>query len=267
MTDSHPSDVLWLSDLHLNLVEASLVQEIVEKVAATNPRAVLITGDISDGLRVTKHLRALSRAVNAPILFVCGNHDYYHSSFAQVTKRVQALCERNRNLVWLTRMGHVELSATTCVVGHDALGDGRTDSDMDISDFLWIKDLAELSHEDRFKLLRARGEECRKHLAEVLPPALARYEHVIVLLHAPPFAEASRFRGRPSSRESLAHYLCASAGEAMWQASIAHPRADIHVLCGHCHYGADVAIPGTNIHVSVNGSDYHHPEFRLLSLR
>ena len=74
----------WLNDIHLNFISGTGFEVFMQGVLKQAPDAILIGGDISDARSVGNCLAELERAVQCPIYFVLGNHDYYHGSIASV---------------------------------------------------------------------------------------------------------------------------------------------------------------------------------------
>jgi len=68
-----------LSDMHIGHFRgASWLRGVVEKVNASNPDAVVITGDIFEShYNLTEEVMDELKGLSAPIFFVAGNHDKY----------------------------------------------------------------------------------------------------------------------------------------------------------------------------------------------
>ena len=94
----------------------------------------------------------------------------------------------------------------------------------------------------RLAKLHALGDEAAAHLRAVLPDALARFKHVVVLTHVPPFREACWHEGKVSDDNWLPFFSCKAVGDALVEAMIAAPDRQMTVLCGHTHGGARVQI-------------------------
>ena len=115
----------WVTDVHLNFLDTEDVEAFFRTLADTLSDAILLSGDIGEAHDVAQFLNALDTAVQRPIYFVLGNHDFYRGSIAGVRAKVEALCSACPNLHWLPKAGVVPLTADTCLVGHDGWGDGR----------------------------------------------------------------------------------------------------------------------------------------------
>lgn len=87
---SEGSTLVHLSDLHLGRIHGTrFMEQLIVKIAALQPDAILITGDLFDGLSgELSGFTALLRKLKAPrgVYFVTGNHEYYagHSRVMKV---------------------------------------------------------------------------------------------------------------------------------------------------------------------------------------
>ena len=106
-------------------------------------------------------------------------------------------------LQWLPQAGIVALTERTGLVGHDGWGDGRLgdyeNSTVRLNDWRSIEELTGLERSVRLPLLHALGDEAAEHFRRVLPEAVERFEHLIVVIHVPPFREACVYNGRVSN--------------------------------------------------------------------
>lgn len=261
--------VAWLTDIHLNFLEHPDIVELCRRVAAENPDVVLIAGDISEAPSLESHLNLLAEHLDRPIYFVLGNHDYYRSSIDAVRKRVSELSRTTRNLRWLPAAGVVPLTETTALVGHDCWGDGKLgsgeQSPIVMTDFLVIKDLLGLSTKRLFEKLAALGVEAAAHFRQCLPEALASHEHVLVLVHVPPFRESCFHEGEISLDDWLPFFTCEAVGQVLLEIMTAHPDRRMTVLCGHTH-SAGIARILPNLEVRTGAAEYGRPELQEVLL-
>ena len=252
----------WLTDIHLNFLDPPGVAAFLRDVAAVPADAVVLSGDVGEADDVARHLAALDAAAQKPVYFVLGNHDFYRGSIAGVRARVSALCSAGPNLRWLPEAGVVPLTGETGVVGHDGWADGRLGdywgSDVELSDWGLIADLAGLDRRDRLAKLHELGDEAAAHFRAVLPDALARFRHVLVLTHVPPFRDACWYRGRVSGDDYLPHFACRAVGDVLADAMTSRPDRRMTVLCGHTH-GAGEAQLLPNLWVLTGGAVYGRP--------
>src|SRR5581483_10373621 len=84
---------------------------------------------------------------------------------------------------------------------------------------------------DRLRKLRALGDEAAAHFRAVLPEALDRFRHVIVLTHVPPFKEACWHEGQISNDNWLPHFTCKAVGDVLKDAMASSDR-QMTVYCG-----------------------------------
>lgn len=261
----------WLSDIHLDhLLPMGKIGEfeaVLAEIVAQDAEALLISGDIGEAPTTAAFLVWIAERFHRPIYFVLGNHDFYRGSIADVRERMRALTAESSRINWLPAVGVVPLSATIALVGHDGWYDGRygdyANSTYRLSDYMVISDLTGLTKEERLIRLNALGDEAAAYLREVLPEALAAYEHVFVLTHIPPFKEACWYQGKISSDNALPHFACKATGDVLRELMLAHPHRQMTVLCGHTHGEGEAQILD-NLLVLTSGTDYGKPRIEAL---
>ncbi len=259
--------VAWLTDIHLEFLDAASVFRFARKLRDASPDVVLISGDIAQAPSITDHLSNLAREVMRPIYFTLGNHDFYHGSIRDVRTRVRNLSVQSNDLHWLNDAGVVRLTPGTCLVGHDGWGDGRLGdfhgSDVRLNDFVLIDELAGLRREDLLKVLHRLGDDAAKHFRSVLPEALDTAEHIVVVTHVPPFIEASRYDGGSSDPHWLPFFSCKAVGDVLFEVMSRNPTRRMTVLCGHTHGGgASKLLPNL---VTVTGpAEYGSPMIQAI---
>jgi 3',5'-cyclic-AMP phosphodiesterase len=99
------------------------------------------------------------------------------------------------------------------------------------------------------------------HLRATLIDALQNHQHVVALMHVPPFREAAWHRNRLSDDNWLPFFVCKAAGDALRDVMTAHPGHDLTVLCGHTH-GAGRCRVLPNVEVITGGADYGRPKIQ-----
>ncbi len=252
--------VAWITDPHLDFVEEAHVRAFCAGVNDMAPDAVVVTGDVANASTVEMALGILRDVLTAPVYFVLGNHDYYGSSVAEVRETVRRQVATTTNLTYLSTAGVCELSADTCLVGHDGWADGRFGnwwrSTLELNDYLLIRDLR--PRYTRLETMRRLAEEAAAHFRAVLPVALETHTDVIVATHVPPFKEACLTEGAPSDDDGLPHFSSRVVGEALVEAALAFPHRRLIVLCGHTHSAAEVAVL-PNLTVFAGGVTYGAP--------
>lgn len=252
----------WLTDIHLDHLGDRL-DGFLSDLGRSQADCFLVTGDIALAPSITGCLRRMESALGRDICFVLGNHDYYLGSVAGVRAGVGGLCRKSERLHWMGGSGALMLSEGTAVVGCDSWGDGRLGNfkgtGVMLNDFQLIKELAGLGRDARLKKLRALGDEAAAHLRKAVGEAIAMADHVAVLTHVPPFAEAAWHEGNPSHEDWLPYFACKAVGDALADMMRANPAKRMTVLCGHTHSaGAAQILP--NLTVLTGAADYGRPE-------
>jgi len=254
----------WLTDIHLNFLRPQAAESFLASLAKTKSDGFLIGGDIGEATDLLLHLNALDTWLQRPIYFVLGNHDFYRGSIASVRETVRDLCSAVPDLRWLSDAGVVPLTDETCLVGHDGWGDGRLgdyrSSDVMLNDWMLIKEFGGMNEdrEERLAKLHALGDEAAAHLSTVLPVALQRFRHVIVLTHVPPFREACWHEGQISNDHWLPHFTCKAVGDVLLEAMTATSGHRMTVLCGHTHGGGEAQVL-PSLRVLTGGAKYGQP--------
>ena len=253
--------LVWLTDVHLDFVDGPSRQAFYEAVRAQQPAAVLLGGDIAEAPTVADLLRELDDALQTPIHFVLGNHDFYHGSIAGVRQQMQALCRERPRLNYLTQ-GDVTPLGDWGLVGHDGWADARVGdyekSYVMMHDYRLIEELRGVDKEHRWPLLRALGDEAAEHVQRVLPPALERFRQVVLLTHVPPLREACWHNGQISDDEWAPHFVCLAVGRVIHRVMRQHPDRRLTVLCGHTH-GEGQSHPLPNVQILTGGAVYGRP--------
>jgi Icc protein len=255
----------WLTDIHLNFLEAGACHAFLDSVSRLRVDGVLISGDIAEGHTLGTYLRMIDKRLTCPVYFVLGNHDYYFSSIAKVRRQVRDICRMSERLHWLSDGMVVPLNETTGLLGHDGWADGRIggyfNSTVIMSDYLVIDELANVDSQNRYERLNALGDETAAFLRDHLPSALERFKQIILLTHVPPFREACWHEGEISSDDFLPHFTCQAAGEALIEIMQRYPERQLTVLCGHSH-GEGIVQIASNLLVKSAGADYGSPRIQ-----
>jgi len=252
----------WVTDIHLNFLEGRRCSLFLDRVAQEHLDGVLIAGDIAEGHTIETYLRMIADHLSCPVYFVLGNHDFYFSSISAVRHTVRGVCRSVPNLHWLSEGTVVPVSEQTALIGHDGWADGRFgdffSSDVDMTDYFLIEDLARLDPHTRFHKLNALGDEAAAHFRSLLPEVLRQFERVIVVTHVPPFREASWYEGQICDDNYLPHFACRAIGEVLLETMQEFPTRHLTVLCGHTH-GHGVVEIAPNIVVRTGGTEYGSP--------
>jgi 3',5'-cyclic AMP phosphodiesterase CpdA len=251
--------VAWLTDIHLDHLDEAAIDALGRRIAGSDPGAVAISGDISVASRLPADLERLGRAAGRPVHFVLGNHDFYGSAIEPVRAAARGLA--GRGLVWLPAAGVVPLTGRSAMVGIDGWGDARLGSPLTtpvlLNDFILIDDLR-LPRRELVERLRAIGDAEAELARAFLGEALARFEHVLVVTHVPPWREACWHDGRLSDDDWLPWFTCKAVGDVLLELAAAHPARAVTVVCGHTH-GAGETSPLPNLTVRTGGAEYGAP--------
>lgn len=228
---------VWLTDLHLDFLDVEQLKAFTTMVMRERPAVLFVTGDTGQSGDVGALFDMLG--LIAPVYGVLGNHDYYHSTIADV----RAAAARTR--WWLPAHAPVALSPRTTLVGVDGWGDGRCGnaaSKVRLADWKCIGELARArllvcSPEERCAVLQALGDgeaaALERQLAAVSGSAAPR--ELVVLTHVPPLPEACWYEGACSSPDWLPWFTCVAVGEVVRRYARGHPDTAVTVLCGHTH--------------------------------
>ena len=233
------SELLWLTDLHLERMLPRELKAFHEMLARHVSDQILITGDISLARRVLEDLDELSnRLPSKKIYFVLGNHDFFGGSVAGIERSVSDLCTKQSNLIHLDGTQIIPISKDTCLIGHRGWADGRAGlgdrSWARIADFFMISELSG-SREEAFKKIAALGDESAEVFRNILPLALSRYRNVIAATHVPPFRQGLRFGDQKCKPARYPHFVNIAAGMTIGGIAKEFPNRKISVICGHTH--------------------------------
>ena len=255
--------IVWLTDIHLEVLGAKEVPAFLGTVAATAADAVLVGGDTGTAKTLCGFLLEMEKAVPVPVYFVLGNHDFYGGSMVEVREMAKRVTERSNRLFWLPQSGVITLTPKTALIGHDSWADGRYGdyhgSPVMLNDYYKIEELSGLNKEARLEKLNQLGDEAARYVRETLTDALQRFSHVIFLTHAPPFREACWHQGEISDDDCLPHFSCKAVGDVLREVMGEHPERRLTVLCGHTH-GPGTAVILPNLRVVTGGAIYGKPQ-------
>ncbi len=252
----------WATDIHLDFVPDDEHGDFYARLQAEDPSAILLSGDIANGRKVCAVLADLARFVARPVYFVLGNHDYYGRSVREFRATVTEFAAATPHLHYLTAGGIVELNAETALIGHDGWADARFGryerSTVFLSDFVQIEEFAYSQGAIRRRIMEQLAQDAADHLGRLLPDAAARFQRLFVLTHVPPFAETSRYDGRPSDSSWLPFFASKVVGDVLQGILVDFPNCQTTVLCGHTHGAADVQIL-PNLRVIAGYAEYREP--------
>jgi len=252
----------WLSDIHLNFLDALGRERFIEGLSAKPVDAWLVSGDVGEAPSVVGYLSELAFGVTTPVYFVLGNHDFYGGSLRSVLAQVHSLYRSSDRLFWLTRSGPQFLAPGLSVVGDDGWADGLLgnpfETPVELNDFRLIEELTGLSRSELVKRLNRLGEDSAARLGPKLHEAAAQCEKVVVVTHVPPFEGAAWHEGRTSSPDWLPWFSADAVGRTILEVADRHRDTNFLVLCGHTHSPGQYS-PIPNVVVHTAGASYGHP--------
>jgi predicted MPP superfamily phosphohydrolase len=85
---------VWLTDIHFEHLEPKQINQFLAEIAAEQPDATLVCGDIAWADQIRDRLELMAEIIAQPIYFVLGNHDYYGGSISDVRFLMKGLSER-----------------------------------------------------------------------------------------------------------------------------------------------------------------------------
>lgn len=256
--------IAWMTDIHLNFLGTSQIEDWLHTIKQEDYQIMLITGDIGEADSLQDYLIRIAEYLAVPIYFVLGNHDYYRSSIENVRANIRRLNTDYPQLNWLPEQGIIKLSDTVGLIGHGGWSDGGygnfLGSNLMLNDYVLIQELCDLDSRARLIKLRALGQDAALYIQRTLPTALQRFEHVYVALHVPPFQESCWHEGKtpPDDDDYLPHFTCKAVGDVLLELADQNPSKKITVLCGHTH-GTGEVMMRPNLQVITEGAEYGQP--------
>jgi len=279
---------IHITDIHLDhlgdsdLIEKEWILNNIDRVAeyATdlclqNPNIdiVCLTGDISSGQLLPYHLEVLGevfRKYNKKLLFVCGNHDYYGSSFTETRKAIKQVIDSHKDTLYYLTDNTILQIDDTLIVGHDGWYDGLYApfiqfQTVEMNDFHVIEDLKDCStRNDLYNLCRKQAKTAADYVRKQIEWGITSKnpKKVLVLTHIPPFQELSTYKGKISNNIWLPCYSSKKFGDMLIKTATNYPDINFRVLCGHTHDAVEhLALP--NLHGYTGRSKYGMPQTSL----
>lgn len=256
----------WLTDIHLNFLEKNARELFYQTILKTDGDAVLITGDIAEANSVNDLLTEMVNAINKPIYFVLGNHDYYRGQVETVKATMVTLTQKQPQLIWMNTAGVLPLNENTLLVGQDGWADGRLgdyqNSRVQLNDSRMIADLMQANIFGKFKLLDKMQELADIDAAQLnkdLQLAVSKKpKKIIVLTHIPPFKEACMHQGKISDDDWQPYFSSKATGDVLLRVAQENLDVEFLVLCGHTHSEAyHQAL--SNLIVKAGRAEYYQP--------
>lgn len=92
--------LLILSDVHLEFYQEA--SAVIQSFPRDGFDVVVLAGDIVSGARFRSDIEQLcDYFAPKPIIFVCGNHEYYHTNRQMVASSLRGIERRKSNFTWL----------------------------------------------------------------------------------------------------------------------------------------------------------------------
>lgn len=264
---------LWLTDIHLNFLDADERAHYYQMLKAQNSDCILLTGDIAEAPCVCKILKEMAEQLQQTIYFVLGNHDYYGGEVVAVQQAIQDLTLHHPQLYWC-QSADQKLSETTCIVGCDGWADGRYgdyfNSPVRLNDSRMIAELFQADCLSRSELLSTMQQLADRDAAilqqQIEHAAASDCQKIVVLTHIPPFPQAALHEGKPQDDDFLPYFTCKATGDVINSAAQTYQDINFLVLCGHTH-SQSYFQASENCLVRAGDAVYQSPSFiELLTL-
>ncbi len=269
------TNFIWGTDIHLDCLgddennDAAVAAWAEQNLATKDADSILLTGDISLGPDVIRHLKIIKERTKKKVFYVLGNHDFWNASISKLRLDITQPELMNDGIVWLGSVDYVPFGESIALIGHDGWYDALN-GDFKTSRFImkdWFN-IEEFSSDLRNIVPTARklAAEAVFHIEKACTKAIAEgRKRIIMLTHFPPFVEACFYRGKRTETQALPWYSSRLMGEALLALSEKHPETNFTVLCGHTHSAADVTIR-PNLRVVVGHSDYGSPDSNMIGV-
>ena len=262
--------LIWLTDIHLNFLTLERRMDFYQKVRVASGDNILISGDIAEAPTVSEILKEMAEAIQKPIYFVLGNHDYYGGQVDSLRQEMSDLTKNEPLLHYLPALGVHDLGSQIILLGEDCWADGRygdyTNSRVTLNDSLMIMDLFQRNILGKYSLLEKMqqlADQDAQHLKIKLSDAIKNYrlKKVIIVIHVPPFKEVCMHKGKISNDNFLPFFSSKITGDVLTQIAQENKEIEFLVLCGHTHSKAYWQ-PYENLIIKVGAAEYTKPEIQ-----
>ena len=274
---SSSQTLLWGSDWHLDHLKENEREAFYERLAHENFTILVLAGDIElahadargECIGLIATLKKIQQAIQRPVFFVCGNHDYYLGSIEEVRDALRTFTLAKDRIVYLEQGTVVELSPKVAMIGQDGWGDGRCGdfyrSGLCLNDFLLIEELkvsdsGDIFTQNTLTKMQKYADMASEFAQNVLPALFTKYDHVLFITHVPPFREASLYMNKPASDQGAPFFVNYQLGQIVLKIMKEYANKQLTILCGHTHNMAKVNLL-PNLQVIVSKSQYNAPAF------
>ncbi len=229
----------WFTDVHLSSGFPFSRKHFCQKINQEKPKAVFITGDISNGLFLSSDLEYIANNSQSEIFFVLGNHDYYWTSISKTHSNIRNLVSKYRKLCWLTDVDFIELNQSTALIGEEGWYDGRIGNSSYLNltaDWFLIEEGRKCKNfQEKLDFYRQLSRSSNQSIKTKITNVLKKYNTIYLLTHFPPWREATRAQG--TILESYwepynVNYLLGLELESIMNNNL---DKKLVVLCGHTH--------------------------------
>lgn len=227
----------WITDPHLDTIKGPRLIDFLLEIQEADTDGVFITGDISTGLWLEKHLLYLNKIIKKPKYFILGNHDFYDSSMDSIDKTVIQLTEQYNDLKYLDNEEVLQIADNVGLIGHNGWygGDSVLTSIVFLWDWLFIKDFKKLKYNKKLDLNTRLATQAAHHVSRKLQTALKNFNTVYFLTHFPPWPELNYKFGDIADKFWLPYNSNKIMADELIRIMSLYPGKNLTVLAGHTH--------------------------------
>lgn len=251
---------IWLTDTHLDKAFPWSLAKFLLHISRQKLDGIFLTGDISNGYLLTKHLKLLASCVKCPIYFVLGNHDYHFSSIEQTHQAIRELCAQYPNLIWMTEAGIVPLNEEVCLIGTEGWYDaeeGKKEYLRLTFDWWMTSNFRQLPNmEDRILMWRQMATRSALDIADKLEKAIEQgFKTIYLLTHFPCWSFSTNDQGTLMEKFWLPYNTNLRLGKTIEDVMRHHKKKHCTVLAGHTHDPKSIVV-SRNIDARVGAATY-----------
>jgi len=234
---------LWFTDTHLLPFNRF---KMLNTILDEKPAGVFLTGDISNSsYTLMGDLDFLGKRIGRPLYFVLGNHDYHFSSIHKTHQGVRELCQKHRNLIWMTEADIVPLNEEVALIGSEGWYSCEGDSSYLKWTFDWwlINEFENMPDmKSRIEAFKWLAEQSANVLSERLERALENYKTVYLLSHFTSWKEANRCSSLLSEAFWEPYNTNIPLGLALEKVMVTRKKRHLVCLMGHSHLAVEIRV-------------------------
>ncbi len=256
----HKKKYIWLSDLHLDTLLPWTFIKFINHIRNEKPDGLFLTGDISNGLLLSLHLKIIAHFIKCPLYFILGNHDLHFKFINKQYSLVKKLCKKIPNLIWMDNVDVIPLNKETCVIGADGWYDALNGEEWLFRftfDWFMIKDFRNMPDmKTRVDAWQNMAKQSANNISNKLNKALEQgYKTIYILTHVPAWKNATKDVNTLLEKYWLPYNCNAAMGQAIEDIMQDHKSRRAVVLCGHSHDPLTVQV-SRNIECRVGKARY-----------